>query len=81
MLFPPKNKKRRIANYKANRSIIRRRLGISHEEVHALNIPLLKKFVSLTGRIFPRNVTGASAKMHRRITKEIKRARALNLLR
>ena len=80
MLFPPKNKERRIAYYKANRSMRRRRLGISHDEVHCLNIELLRNFVSQTGKILPRKVTGASAKLHRLFTREIKRARALNLL-
>ncbi|MDB4370375.1 30S ribosomal protein S18 [Akkermansiaceae bacterium] len=44
------------------------------------NPEVLSKFTTETGRILPRKVTGVSAKMHRAITREIKRARAVNLL-
>ncbi|MDA7643667.1 30S ribosomal protein S18 [Verrucomicrobiales bacterium] len=30
--------------------------------------------------MLPRRITGVSAKLHRKITREIKRARAINLL-
>ena len=43
------------------------------------NPDLLAKFTSTTGKILPRRVTGVPAKVHRKITREIKRARALNL--
>ena len=39
-----------------------------------------RKFTSETGKILPRRVTGLSAKMHRKVTREIKRARSINLL-
>ena len=45
-----------------------------------LNPDFLAKFTTETGKIYPRRTTGVSAKVHRRITREIKRARALNLL-
>jgi small subunit ribosomal protein S18 len=41
---------------------------------------ILQKFISKTGKILPRRMTGASAKVQRRIAKEIKRARMANLL-
>jgi small subunit ribosomal protein S18 len=44
------------------------------------NPEFLSKFTSETGKILPRRVTGVSAKMHRKITREIRRARAVNLL-
>ena len=44
------------------------------------NPELLSKFTSETGKILPRRVTGVSARLHRQITREIKRARAINLL-
>jgi len=61
----PKTVERRIAFRKANKSMPRRRID---------------KFTSETGKILPRKLTGISAKMHRKITREIKRARTCNLL-
>jgi len=57
----------------------RRRLDIPVEQISYLNPDLLGKFTTQTGKILSRRVTGVSAKLHRLITKEIKRARALNL--
>ncbi|MDP0490712.1 MAG: 30S ribosomal protein S18 [Verrucomicrobiota bacterium JB023] len=76
----PKTIERRIAFRKANRSMPRKRLDLPMEKVSYLNPETLTKFTSETGKILPRRVTGVSAKMHRRITREIKRARAVNLL-
>ncbi|MEM8955085.1 MAG: 30S ribosomal protein S18 [Verrucomicrobiota bacterium] len=58
----------------------RRRLDIALENVDYKNPEYLSKFVSETGKIYPRRTTGVSAKLHRKITREIKRARALNLM-
>ncbi|MDB6075655.1 MAG: ribosomal protein [Verrucomicrobiaceae bacterium] len=44
------------------------------------NPDLLSKFTTETGKILPRRVTGVSAWIHRKITREIKRARAVNIL-
>ena len=44
------------------------------------DIGLLKRFVSERGKILPRRITGISAWLHRKITREIKRSRAVNLL-
>lgn len=77
----PKTVQRRIAFRKANRTMPRRRLDIPVEQVVYTNPELLGKFTSETGKILPRRVTGVSAKLHRRITREIKRARAVNLMR
>jgi small subunit ribosomal protein S18 len=77
----PKTVERRIAFRKANRTMPRRRLDIPVEQVVYTNPDLLSKFTSETGKILPRRVTGVSAKLHRRITREIKRARAVNLMR
>lgn len=77
----PKTVERRIAFRKANRTMPRRRLDIPVEQVVYTNPDLLAKFTSETGKILPRRVTGVSAKLHRRITREIKRARAVNLMR
>ena len=65
---------------RANRKMPRRRLDIPAEKLNSLNPEFLKKFVTETGKIYPRRYTGVSAKLHRKITREIKRARALNLM-
>ncbi len=64
-----------------NRKMPRRRLDIPLEKLDYKHPEFLAKFCSETGKIYPRRTTGVSAKLHRRITREIKRARALNLLR
>jgi small subunit ribosomal protein S18 len=77
----PKTVERRIAFRKANRMMPRRRHDIPVEKVVYTNPDLLAKFTSDTGKILPRRVTGVSAKLHRQITREIKRSRAVNLMR
>ena len=76
----PKTVERRIAFRKANRRMTSKRIDLPLEQVSYLNPEVLAKFTSETGKILPRRVTGVSAKMHRRITREIKRARSVNLL-
>ena len=76
----PKTKERRIAFRKANKRMTRKRLDLQIEQVTYLNRNVLAKFTTETGKILPRKVTGVSAKMHRKITREIKRARAVSLL-
>lgn len=76
----PKTVERRIAFRKANRTMPRRRHDIPVEHVVYTNPDLLTKFTSDTGKILPRRVTGVSAKLHRRITREIRRARSVNLM-
>ena len=80
MISEPKTKERRIAFRKANRRMTRRRLDLPIERVSYKNPEILTKFTSETGKILPLRVTGVSAKMHRKITREIKRARAVNIL-
>ena len=58
-----------------------RRLDIPIEKLTHTNPELLSKFTTETGKILPRRVTGVSAWIHRKITREIKRARAVNLMR
>ncbi len=76
----PKNKERLIMFRRHNRRMPRRRLDIPVEKMTYRNPELLAKFTTETGKILPRRVTGLAAWMHRKITKEIKRARAVNLL-
>jgi len=58
----------------------RRRTDLSEEAVDYKNPELLKRFVTESGKILPRRVTGMSARMHRKITSEIKRSRAVLLM-
>ncbi|MDE0597187.1 MAG: 30S ribosomal protein S18 [Roseibacillus sp.] len=76
----PKTKERRIAFRKANKHMPRKRLDLEMGRISFENPEVLTKFTTETGKILPRRVTGVSAKMHRKITREIKRARAVNLL-
>lgn len=77
----PKNEERAANFRRNNRRMPRRRLDIPVEKLDYKHPDLLKLFTTETGKILPRRVTGVSAKIHRRITREIKRARAINLMR
>ena len=76
----PKNKIRAANFRRANRRMPRRRLDLQPANVSFKDTDLLSKFTTETGKILPRRITGVSAKLHRKITREIKRARAVNLL-
>jgi len=76
----PKTPKRASNFRRANRMMPRRRTDLSEEAVDYKNPELLKRFVTESGKILPRRVTGMSARMHRKITSEIKRARAALLM-
>jgi small subunit ribosomal protein S18 len=58
----------------------RRRTDIAAEAIDYKNPELLKRFVTESGKIIPRRVTGMSASLHRKITREIKRSRAALLM-
>lgn len=76
----PKTRER-LANFRrANRKLPRRRMDIPMDKLNYKNPEILAKFTTETGKILPRRVTGVSAFIHRTITREIKRARCLNLL-
>ena len=44
------------------------------------DVKLLRRFVTDQGKIMPRRVTGTSAKMHRKVVREIKKARNIALM-
>ena len=70
-----------MSNFRrANRKMPRRRYDIPVEKLDPKYPEVLRKFTTETGRILSRRTTGVSAKMHRRITNAIKRARSINLL-
>jgi small subunit ribosomal protein S18 len=50
------------------------------DDVNYKNIAVLSRFLDRRGRIFSRRKTRVSAKMQRRVVREIKRARHLALL-
>ena len=77
----PKNEERAANFRRNNRRMPRRRLDIPVEKIDYKNPELLSLFTTETGKILPRRVTGVSAKIHRKITREIKRSRAVNLMR
>lgn len=76
----PKNRERLANLRRSNRKMPRRRLDLTPAKVSFKDSDLLSKFTTETGRILPRRITGVSAKLHRKITREIKRARAINLI-
>lgn len=77
----PKTPQRRAAMRRANRSMPRRRIDLALEAIDYKNPELLKRFVTESGKILPRRLTGVPAHLHRRITRAIKRARSVLLLR
>jgi small subunit ribosomal protein S18 len=76
----PKTPQRRTNFRKANRMMPRRRIDIALEAIDYKNPDLLKRFVTEAGKILPRRVTGMPAHFHRKINREIKRARAVLLM-
>src|SRR5213079_1898723 len=76
----PKTAKRRSAFRRANRAMPLRRSDISIEAIDYKNPELLKKFVTESGKILPRRVTGMPAPLHRKITRDIKRSRSVHLM-
>ncbi len=62
------------------KKVHKKRIDINKEALDFKNTETLKKFVTESGRILPRRVTGMPAKFHRQLTQEIKRARNLLLL-
>ena len=52
----------------------RAKLRVKAEEIDYKNVELLKRFVSDKGKINPSRLTGANAKLQRKIAKAVKRA-------
>ncbi len=76
----PKTPQRRSNFRRANRTMPRRRIDIPLEAIDYKNPEILRRFVTEAGKILPRRVTGLPARFHRKITREIKRARAVLLM-
>ena len=77
----PKTPQRRTNFRKANRTMPRRRIDVALEAIDWKNPDLLRRFVTESGKILPRRITGVPAHFHRKITREIKRARQALLMR
>ena len=77
----PKTPQRRSNFRRANRSMPRRRIDTALEAIDYKNPDLLRRFVTESSKILPRRVTGMPAHFHRKITREIKRARQVLLMR
>jgi small subunit ribosomal protein S18 len=75
----PKTTQRLINFRKSNKRMPRRRYDIRVDKVDYKNPEYLAKFTTETGKILPRRLTGVSAWLHRKLTREIKRSRAVNL--
>ncbi|MDZ4742188.1 MAG: 30S ribosomal protein S18 [Verrucomicrobiota bacterium] len=60
--------------------VARKRVDISGEALEYKNTELLRKFVTEKGKLLPRRVTGLPAKLHRKMTNAVKRARTALLM-
>ena len=76
----PKTEERLIRFRKSNRKLPLRRLDVPLEKISYKHPEIISKFTTETGKILARRVTGVPAWLHRKISREIKRARAVNLM-
>lgn len=76
----PKTEERLISMRRNNRRMPRRRMDIPVDKLTYTNPELLSRFLTETGKLIPRRVTGLPAWLHRKVTREVKRARSVNLL-
>ena len=77
----PKTPQRRTNFRRHNRIMPRRRIDTPIEAIDFKNPEILKKFVTESGKILARRLTGMPAHFHRKINREIKRARQALLMR
>jgi small subunit ribosomal protein S18 len=71
-----KNTRRR----RSRRNYNKKRIDISSEALDYKNPDMLKKFLTERGKILPRRITGMPSKLHRKLIREIKRARNVLLV-
>ena len=76
----PKTPKRRANFRRANRTMPRRRIDLTVEAIDYKNPDQLRRFITESGKIVPRRLTGMPAHLHRKITNAIKRARSVLLM-
>lgn len=70
MAFVKKRSKRKVCYFTKNKI----------KYIDYKDVELLKKFISASGRISPRRITGTSAKYQRELARAIKNARYMALL-
>ena len=58
----PKTPKRRAAMRRANRSMPRRRIDLTVEAIDYKNPEVLRRFITESGKILPRRLTGVPAR-------------------
>ena len=58
----------------------RRRIDLNIEAIDYKNPEILKRFITESGKILPRRLTGMPAHLHRKITRAIKRSRSVLLM-
>lgn len=78
MSINPKNDRNR--RKRRQRTTPKRRIDVSTESIAYTNVEYLKKFITERGKILPRRITGMPSKLHRKLTREIKRARNVLLI-
>ncbi len=78
MSLPSKKKSKN--RRRPSRITVKRLIDINGDAIDFKNTELLKKFITEKGRILPRRVTGMTAKLHRKLTREIRRARNVLLI-
>ena len=49
-------------------------------DIHFTDIQFLSKFITESGKILPRRITGCSARSQKKVTQAVKRARNIGLL-
>ncbi|MBB5034940.1 30S ribosomal protein S18 [Prosthecobacter vanneervenii] len=76
----PKTKERMSNFRRANRKMPRRRVDIPVEKIVYTNPEILARFTTESGKLIPRRITGLPAWLHRKVVREVKRSRAVNLL-
>jgi len=64
----------------AQRRYRKRVLDTRNISIDYKNSEVLERFISRTGKILPRRMTGATAKVQRKIAREIKRSRMIQIL-
>lgn len=76
----PKTKERMSNFRRSNRKMPRRRVDIPVEKIIYTNPEILARFTTESGKLIPRRITGLPAWLHRKVVREVKRSRAVNLL-
>lgn len=74
-----KNRKDSAKNYKNGEDDVFERTGIDPLDLYSMP-EILSRFISATGQILPREVTGCNAKNQKKLAIAIKRARSVGLL-